>query len=152
MEQSDKMGEIDTSIVDVASVRLYWQKRSARYALTLSSIDGYMYTHCRSKTLHETSTDHKSTQSEKDRTKVIAPTVLNSGETDHESDEENQIKKKPAKHIQPSHKRSVFKEKLDLTTSNKTKAITPHKYSIPNNSLLFERLERRVGKQVRNRS
>ena len=152
MEQSDKMGEIDTSIVDVASVRLYWQKRSARYALTLSSIDGYMYTHCRSKTLHETSTDHKSTQSEKDTTNVIAPTVLNSGETDHESDEENQIKKKPAKHIQPSHKRSVFKEKLDLTTSNKIKAITPHKYSIPNNSLLFERLERRVGKQVRNRS
>ena len=78
---------------------------------------------------------------------------LNSDETDHESDEENnQIKKKPGKHIQPSHKRSVFKGRPDLTTSDKTKAITPHKYSIPNNSLLFERLERRVGKQVRNRT
>ena len=52
--------------------------------------------------------------------------------------------------------RAVQGKARDLTTgrstSNKTKAITPHKYSIPNNSLLVERLERRVGKQLRNRS
>jgi len=118
---------------------------SYRRATTQSTLS---HTHCHSKTLHETSKDHKSKHSKKHRD--IAPTVRTSDENDNESDEENQIKKMPAKHNTSSQKRSVFKERPDLSAYNKTSTITPHKYSIPNNSLLFERLERRVGKQVRN--
>jgi hypothetical protein len=69
----------------------------------------------------------------------------------NESDEENQLSPRTNK-SSPTCMQAVFKERPELYGSNNTKAVIPRKYSIPTNSLLFERLEKRVGKQIRSRA
>ena len=69
-----------------------------------------------------------------------------------ESDEENETSPRRSNKSLPMREQNLFKERPDLSCSNNTNAVMPRKYSIPTKSLLFERLERRVGKQVRNRA
>lgn len=71
--------------------------------------------------------------------------------SDDESDEENQMSPTRSNKSLPLCEQNLFKERPDLSCSNITNVVMPRKYSIPTKSLLFERLERRVGKQVRSR-
>lgn len=267
----NNMGEIDTSIVDIASVRLYWQKRSARCAqslldhdenvanskvnnddadsrasatftaslsssatrsvpqnltmvpseINLSLFDGFegenpmvlmavssddcsprdsspsappppfqangispiFYNQkgvkpsarghdAKTGTLVKASAKNvqdcnlrtdSSMDVEQDESKVSSFRIVTQNELSHmaaipddnanESDEENQmLPKKMNRSSSPTSMRNVFKERPELSCSNNTKAVIPRNYSIPTNSLLFERLERRVGKQVRSRA
>ena len=269
--KSNNMGEIDTSIVDIASVRLYWQKRSARCAqslldhdenvanskvnnddadsrasatftaslsssatrsvpqnltmvpseINLSLFDGFegenpmvlmavssddcsprhsspsappppfqangispiFYNQkgvkpsarghdAKTGTLVKASAKNvqdcnlrtdSSMDVEQDESKVSSFRIVTQNELSHmaaipddnanESDEENQmLPKKMNRSSSPTSMRNVFKERPELSCSNNTKAVIPRNYSIPTNSLLFERLERRVGKQVRSRA
>lgn len=68
-----------------------------------------------------------------------------------ESDEENQKSPSRSKKSLPTCEQNPFKERPDLSCSNNANVLMPRKYSIPTKSLLFERLERRVGKRVRSK-
>ena len=100
---------------------------------------------------------------EQDESKVSSFRIVTQNELSHmaaipddnanESDEENQmLPKKMNRSSSPTSMRNVFKERPELSGPDNTKAVIPRNYSIPTNSLLFERLERRVGKQVRSRA
>ena len=72
-------------------------------------------------------------------------------ERSDESNEENQKSPSRIKKSLPTCEQNLFKERPDLSCSNNANVVMPRNYSIPTKSLLFERLERRVGKQVRSR-
>lgn len=82
---------------------------------------------------------------------AILQTTFILEESVNDSDEENQMSLRAKK---PSHasRRSAFNERSELSSSCNTKIFTTQKFSIPAGSLLFERLERRVGKQIRSRA
>ena len=72
-------------------------------------------------------------------------------ENSDESDEENQKSPSRSEKSLPMCEQNLFKERPDLSCSNNANVLMPRNYSIPAKSLLFERLERRVGKQVRSK-
>ena len=72
-------------------------------------------------------------------------------ENSDESDEENQKSPSRSEKSLPMCEQNLFKERPDLSCSNNANVLMPRKYSIPTKSLLFERLEKRVGKQVRSK-
>ena len=95
--------------------------------------------------------DGKTKLRPKKSSSVRSAAAFTPDERSNKSDEENETSPTRSNKSLPMCEQNLFKERPDLSCSNNANVVMPHKYSIPTKSLLFERLERRVGKQVRSR-